>query len=62
VVRLTTGEIVLLVGLKANRDMRYMNERFEAGELTTCDRRPYQLDDAREAFRRFGAGDHKARS
>jgi hypothetical protein len=35
-----------------------MNERFEAGKLVPLIDGPYQLDEAREAFRHFGAGNH----
>ncbi len=59
--RLTTGKTVLLVGLKANKDLPYMNEQFEAGKLVPVIDGPYQLDEAREAFRHFGAGNHQGK-
>jgi NADPH:quinone reductase-like Zn-dependent oxidoreductase len=59
--RLTTGKTVLLVVLKANRDLPYMNEQFEAGKLVPVIDGPYRLDDAREAFRHFGAGNHQGK-
>ena len=54
--RLTTGKTVRLVALKANKDLPYMNEQFEAGKLVPVIDGPYPLSEAREAFRRFGAG------
>ena len=59
--RLTTGKTVRLVGLKANRDLPYINEPFEAGKLMPVIDGPYQLDDAREAFWHFGAGNHQGK-
>jgi NADPH:quinone reductase-like Zn-dependent oxidoreductase len=59
--RLTTGKSVLLLMLKANRDLVYMNEQFEAGKLTPVIDGPYDLDDALEAFRHFGAGNHQGK-
>ena len=50
-----------LVGLKQNRDLPYLNERFEAGQLVPVIDGPYKLSDAREAFRHFGAGNHKGK-
>jgi NADPH:quinone reductase-like Zn-dependent oxidoreductase len=44
--------------LKQNHDLRYLNERFEAGQLTPVIDGPYKLSEAREAFRHFGAGAH----
>ena len=54
--RLTTGKTIKIVGLRASRDLTYMNERFEAGQLTPVIDGPYKMTDAREAFRHFGAG------
>jgi NADPH:quinone reductase-like Zn-dependent oxidoreductase len=58
---MTRGRALRLVGLKANRDLPYMNEQFEAGKLTPVIDGPYRLDDAREAFRHFGAGNHQGK-
>ena len=56
--RLTTGKTVTLVGLRPSRDLQYMNEQFDAGKLTPVIDGSYTLDTARDAFRRFGAGQH----
>ena len=57
-IRLTKRRRVGLVALRPNRDMSYLNELFEAGKLVPVIDGPYRLTDAREAFRRFGSGNH----
>jgi NADPH:quinone reductase-like Zn-dependent oxidoreductase len=52
---------VRMVGLKQNKDLAYMNELFEAGKLVPVIDRAYELADVPEAFRLFGAGDHKGK-
>src|SRR5262249_26999551 len=59
--RQTMGKTILLVILKANRDLPYMNEQFEAGKLMPVIDGPYLLDNAREAFRHFGVGNHQGK-
>src|SRR5688572_26282434 len=56
--RLATGKAFRLIGLRQNRDLPYLNERFEAGQLRPVIDRSYSLNEGREAFRRFGAGEH----
>jgi NADPH:quinone reductase-like Zn-dependent oxidoreductase len=60
-IRQTTSKTVRLIMLKQNRDLPYLNERFEAGELVPVIDGPYRLTEAREAFRRFGAGIHSGK-
>ena len=60
-VRLTTGKRLRLIALKPNRDLPYLNERFEAGQLVPVIDGPYTLNEGREAFRHFGAGNHKGK-
>lgn len=60
-IRKTTGKTVRLIMLKQNRDLPYLNERFEAGRLVPVIDGPYKLSDAREALRHFGAGAHKGK-
>jgi NADPH:quinone reductase-like Zn-dependent oxidoreductase len=50
-----------LVALKANKDLAYMNELFEAGRLVPVIDRSYTLADVPEALRFFGTGDHKGK-
>ena len=59
--RLTTGKTVKLIGLRPSRDLTYLTKLFDAGQLTPLIDGPYKLDDAREAFRRFGAGMHQGK-
>ena len=56
--RATTRKTFRLIALKQNRDLPYLGERFDAGQLVPVIDGPYRLSDAREAFRRFGAGNH----
>jgi NADPH:quinone reductase-like Zn-dependent oxidoreductase len=58
---MTTDKAVRLIGLRQNRDLRYLSERFEAGQLKPVIDGPYRLSEGREAFRHFGAGHHKGK-
>ena len=60
-IRQTTSKTVRLVMLKQNRDLPYLNGRFEAGQLTPVIDGPYKLNEARSAFRHFGEGAHKGK-
>lgn len=60
-IRRATGKKVVLVFLKQNRDLAYLNERFDAGQLVPVIDGPYTLEQGREAFRHFGKGDHKGK-
>jgi NADPH:quinone reductase-like Zn-dependent oxidoreductase len=57
-IRQATSKTVRLVMLKQNQDLQYLNERFEAGQLTPVIDGRYKLSEAQEAFRHFGAGAH----
>lgn len=56
--RLTNGKTITLVGLRPSRDLPYMTEQFDAGKLVPVIDGSYTLNTAREAFRRFGTGEH----
>ena len=60
-IRLATGKKLRLIGLKPNRDLPYLNERFEAGQLVPVIDGPYALSQGPDAFRHFGAGHHKGK-
>lgn len=60
-IRQTTAKTVRLITLKQNKDLAYLNGRFEAGQLVPVIDGPYKLSEAREAFRHFGAGNHKGK-
>lgn len=59
--RLALNKRCVLVGLKPNRDLAYLNERFEAGQLVPVIDGRYTLAEAADAFRHFGAGKHKGK-
>jgi len=48
---------VRVVTLKPNKDLVYVNELFEAGNLVPVIDRSYTLADVPEAMRHFGTGD-----
>ena len=50
-----------MILLKPNRDLPYLNERFEAGQLMPVIDRSYKLSEGREAFHHFGTGNHKGK-
>jgi len=52
---------VRIVVLKPNKDLAYMNELFEAGQLVPVIDSTYELADVPEAFRRFGTEEHKGK-
>jgi NADPH:quinone reductase-like Zn-dependent oxidoreductase len=60
-IRPTTRKSVRVIILKQNLDLAYLSELFEAGQLAPVVDGPYSLADAREAFRHFGAGNHKGK-
>jgi NADPH:quinone reductase-like Zn-dependent oxidoreductase len=60
-IRLTSRKTVRIIVLKQNKHLPYLNERFEAGQLVPVIDGPYKLRDAREAFRHFGAANHRGK-
>ncbi len=50
-----------IVALKANKDLAYMSELFEAGKVKPVIDGPYKLDEVPNAFRLFGKGAHKGK-
>jgi NADPH:quinone reductase-like Zn-dependent oxidoreductase len=52
---------ILIVALKANKDLMYMNELFENGKVKCVIDGPYRLDEVANAFRLFGKGLHKGK-
>jgi NADPH:quinone reductase-like Zn-dependent oxidoreductase len=61
-IRQTTNKTVRLILLKQNRDLWYLNECFEAGQLMPVIDGPYTLSEAREAFHHFATGITRGRS
>ena len=56
-----TGKRLRLVGLKPNRDLPYLNEQFEAGNLVPVIDGPFRLSQGADALRHFGSGNHKGK-
>jgi NADPH:quinone reductase-like Zn-dependent oxidoreductase len=56
-----TKKRVRIVLLKANKDLAYMNELFEAGKVKPVIDGPYKLSEVPEAIRYFGEGNHKGK-
>ena len=50
-----------LVAMKANKDLGYMYELFEAGKIKPVIEGPYKLEEVPEAFRSFAKGKHKGK-
>lgn len=61
VISRTYGKTERIVALKPNKDLPYLNELFEAGNLLPVIEGPYELGELREAFRLFARGDHKGK-
>ena len=49
---------VIIVALKMNKDLVYMNKQFEAGKIKPVIHGPYNLEQAREAFEIFSKANH----
>ncbi|HEX6225472.1 MAG TPA: NAD(P)-dependent alcohol dehydrogenase [Chryseolinea sp.] len=52
---------VVIVALKANKDLAYMRQLFESGKVKPVIDGPYRLEDARKAFDSFKKGLHKGK-
>jgi|SRR5688572_23298044 len=60
-IRMTYKKHIRIVALKANKDLKYMNELFENGKVKAIIDGPYRLDQVAEAFRLFNKGEHKGK-
>jgi NADPH:quinone reductase-like Zn-dependent oxidoreductase len=60
-ISMTTDKKIRIVVLKANKDLAYMRELFEAGKVIPVIDGPYSLSQVPEAFRHFGEGRHKGK-
>ena len=52
---------IQIVALKANKDLHYINELFEAGKIIPVIDGPYSLEDVPRLFRLFAEGLHKGK-
>jgi len=60
-IAMTTSKRIRVLALKPNKGLAYMNELFEAGTVVPVIDRSYELTQIAEAFRHFGAGQHKGK-
>lgn len=60
-IAMTTSKRVRILALKPNKGLAYMNELFEAGSVVPVIDRSFTLSQVPEAFRHFGAGQHKGK-
>ena len=60
-IRLATGKRLRLIAQKANKDLQYLDDRFEAGQLVPVLDGPYTLTQGADAFRHYGSGNHKGK-
>lgn len=60
-IKLTQNKVTRIVSLKANRDLDYFNELFEAGKLEPVLDGPYKLADAVEAMKYYLSAEHKGK-
>jgi len=60
-ISLCTKKKISIVALKTNKDLDYMRELFESGQVRPVIEGPYRLEDVPEAFRVFGRGEHKGK-
>ncbi len=56
-----TKKKTLILSLKANKDLAYINELFEAGKIKCVLDGPYPLAEVPTAVQRFGEGKHKGK-
>jgi NADPH:quinone reductase-like Zn-dependent oxidoreductase len=59
--RFRSDKRLRLIGLRANRDLRYLNGQFEAGHLVPVIDGPYALNHGADAFRHYGSGNFKGK-
>ncbi len=60
-ISMISKKYIRIVTLKPNKDLRYINELFEAGKVKPVIDGPYKLNEVPEAFRIFGKGEHKGK-
>jgi NADPH:quinone reductase-like Zn-dependent oxidoreductase len=58
---LVTAKKIRIVALKPNKDLEFMKKMFDIGVTKPVIDGPYKLDEIREAFAKFGRGEHKGK-
>lgn len=61
IIRFFFKKNVLILALKPNQDLDYINELFEAGQIKPVIDNSYQLSKVPEAIQHFGAGNHQGK-
>lgn len=61
VVALFSGRRIRIVALKPNKDLEFMKTMFDRGVVEPVIDGPYRLDQIKEAFTKFGKGEHKGK-
>jgi len=60
-VSLFSKKKLLIVALKTNKDLEYMNELFEAGKIKSVIHGPFPLYELPQAMKIFGKGEHRGK-
>jgi NADPH:quinone reductase-like Zn-dependent oxidoreductase len=60
-ISLFTRKKIIIVALKPNKDLAYMNKQFEAGNIKPVLDREFQLEEIRDAFELFRKGEHRGK-
>jgi len=60
-VSLFSRKKVIIVALKPNKDLAYMNKQFEAGKITPVLGKEFRLEEIRDAFELFRKGKHRGK-
>ncbi len=61
IIRFFFKKNVLILALKPNKDLDYIKELFEAGQIKPVIEAPYKLSEVPEAIQHFGAGNHQGK-
>jgi NADPH:quinone reductase-like Zn-dependent oxidoreductase len=56
-----TNKKVIIVMLKPNKDLAYMNELFQSGKVIPVIDRQFSLEEVPDAFTLFASGAHKGK-
>ena len=61
IIRFFFKKNVTVLALKPNKDLDYINELFEAGQIKPAIDGPYNISSTAEAIQHFGEGNHKGK-
>ncbi|HQZ49143.1 MAG: NAD(P)-dependent alcohol dehydrogenase [Chitinophagaceae bacterium] len=60
-IRIFTNKRLIIVALKPNRDLEYINNLYAAGKIKPVIDGPYSFSEIRKAIQHFGEGKHKGK-